>query len=313
MLINQSNLKTLFDGFSAAFNKGFTGAETAYTRIAMTIPSSTREQTYGWLAQLPKMREWLGDRVVNNLAAHGYKIVNRDFENTVGVPRNDIEDDQYGIFAPLFSEMGRAAAEMPDELVFGLLAEGFTTPCYDGQNFFDTDHPVGDGKGGTVSVSNMQAGAAEPWFLLDCSKAIRPMIFQERRKLGNLVSKTEPTDDNVFFKKEYVYGTDGRCNVGYGLWQLAFGSKAELTPENYEAARKAMMSLTGDAGRKLGIKPDTLVCGPNNEGAAMRLLNNGTRIVVAENSTGEETPVAVQNEWAGTAKPIVTPWLPAAA
>jgi len=30
----------------------------------------------------------------------------------------------------------------------------FTTPCYDKQNFFDIDHPVGDGNGGVVSVSN---------------------------------------------------------------------------------------------------------------------------------------------------------------
>jgi phage major head subunit gpT-like protein len=59
--------------------------------------------------------------VVKNLAAHSYKIANRDFEQTITVPRNDIEDDQYGVFGPMFEEMGRSAAEFPDELVFGLM------------------------------------------------------------------------------------------------------------------------------------------------------------------------------------------------
>ena len=78
-----------------------------------------------------------------------------------------------------------------------------------------------------------------------------------------------------------------------------------MTADNYEAARQAMMALTGDTGRPLGIKPDTLVCGPALEGAAMRLLNNGSRIVTV--GTGDS--VAVTNEWAGTAKVIVTPWV----
>lgn len=66
-----------------------------------------------------------------------------------------------------------------------------------------------------------------------------------------------------------------------------------------------MMARRGDEGRPLGIKPNVLVVPAGLEGAAMRLLNNGTRIVVV----GDQA-VAVQNEWAGTAKPIVSPWLP---
>ena len=29
---------------------------------------------------------------------------------TIGVPRDDIEDDKYGVYTPLFSNMGEAAA-----------------------------------------------------------------------------------------------------------------------------------------------------------------------------------------------------------
>ena len=61
--------------------------------------------------------------------------------------------------------MGRASQVFPDELVFGLLKTGGSTLCYDGQFFFDTDHPVFpnvDGTGTAVLVSNVAAGAGDP-------------------------------------------------------------------------------------------------------------------------------------------------------
>jgi phage major head subunit gpT-like protein len=312
MLVNAANLDTLFIAFKTAFNQGFTALTPAYKSIAMVVSSSTREEQYGWLGQFPRMREWIGPRVVNNLSMHGFNIKNRDFEQTISVSRNDIQDDRVGIYGPMFNELGLSAAELPDQLVFGLLAGGFNGLCYDGQYFFDADHPVLNAAGATTSVSNIQAGSSEPWFLLDTSRAVKPLIYQERMPLGKLVAKDKDTDDNVFLNKEYLYGSDGRCNVGYGLWQLAYASKQPLTAENYETARAAMMSQVGDSGRPLGVKPNILVCGPNNEGAAMRLLNNGSRVVQVDNGDDTTTPVAVQNEWANTAKPLITQWLLAA-
>lgn len=312
MLVNAANLKTLFTGFKGAFNKGFESAPSFYERVAMIVPSQVREEEYGWLGQLPQVREWIGPRVVQNLTAHSYVIKNRAFELTVSVRRDDISDDQYGIYAPMFGELGKAAGELPDQLVFGLLNNGFTGTCYDGQYFFNTDHPVKTAAGAVASVSNTQGGSGEGWFLLDTSRQVRPLIFQERSSIGQLVKKDLPGEDNVFFDKEFIYGTDGRCNAGYGLWQLAYASKQPLNAANYEAARAAMMNQRGDEGRPLNIKPDVLVCGPNNEGAAMRLLNNGTRVEVVTTGAGEDavdTPVSIQNEWAKTAEPIVTQWL----
>ena len=307
MLINQQNLGAIMTGFRTLYESGMASAPSVYKQLSMIVPSATRELTYGWLGQFPGVREWGGDRIINNLSAHGFTIKNRDFESTIAVPRNDIEDDTVGVFSPMFTELGKAAGDHPDQLILTLLASGFTTSCYDGQAFFDAEHPVGNSSGEPELVSNMQAGSGTPWFLLDTSRAIKPLIYQRRREY-QLVAKDDPKDDNVFHNKEFIYGVDGRSNAGFGLWQLAYASKAELTPSNYEAARAAMMNFKGDEGRPLNIKPDTLVVSPTLEGAAMRLLNNGTRIELVGES---ETPVAIQNEWAGTAKPIVTAWLAA--
>ncbi|WP_026782780.1 Mu-like prophage major head subunit gpT family protein [Pleomorphomonas koreensis] len=295
MIINRQNLDFIFTGFNGAFSQGFADAKPAWSTVAMRVPSSAQDEVYGWLNQIPGMREWIGPRIINSISANGYTIGNRSFENTIGVQREKIEDDKYGVFAPLMQEMGRAAAVHPDELVFSTLGAGFATECFDGQYFFDTDHPVmKDGE--ETSVSNMQAGSGEPWYLLDTSRAIRPLVYQERRPY-NLQTKTDLSDDNVFFNKEFIYGVDGRCAAGYGLWQLAFGSKADLTPTNYSLARVAMQSLKGDGGRPLAIKPTVLVVGPANEEKALTLINSAT------NAAGASNP------WYKTVEVIMSPWV----
>lgn len=307
MIVNKQSLHLVFEGYSTAFHKGLEGAPRHWDRVAMKVPSTARGNTYAWLGQLPSMREWLGDRIIKTLRAHAYAIENVTYESTIEVPRADIEDDQYGVLAPLFSEMGQQSGEHPDQLVFSLLADGFTGTCYDGKTFFAADHPVRDASGAETAVSNIQAGTDPAWFLLDCSRALRPVIFQERVKYS-LTALTSETDETVFMRDQFLYGVRARVNAGYGLWQLAFGSKAPLTAETYEAARLAMRSVTGDEGRPLNIRPDTLVVPPTLEGDARRLVNNATRVVTVGDPG---TPVTVDNEWAGTAEPIVTAWLTA--
>lgn len=296
MKITGATLQTLFTAFNASFQGGLDQVETQYGAIATTVTSTTRANEYGWLGKFPKMREWLGERVINKAMAHAYAITNRDFELTISVDRNDIEDDNIGIYAPLFREMGMSTAAHPDELVFELWQAAFDTPCYDGQNFFDTDHPVLDEDGATVSVSNMQAGAGPAWYLVDDTRALKPVIFQQR-KTAQMVAKDKPTDDNVFDRKEFVYGVDTRDNVGFGFWQFAFGSKAALDGDNYGAARAAMRNMKGDFGRKLGIRPKLLIVPPSLEKDGLEILN------------AERNAAGATNVWQNTARLMVADWL----
>ncbi|MGK3833543.1 Mu-like prophage major head subunit gpT family protein, partial [Enterococcus faecium] len=74
------------------------------------------------------------------------------FELTEGVPRDNIEDDTYGLYGPVFQEFGRSSREHPNELAVETLEAN--PLCYDGQQLFDGDHPVLDAKGSETSVSN---------------------------------------------------------------------------------------------------------------------------------------------------------------
>ncbi|MBI1246156.1 MAG: hypothetical protein GC202_14235 [Alphaproteobacteria bacterium] len=297
MIINSANLDAIRVGFKTSFANGFAGAQTQYGRIATTVPSSTKENKYGWLGKFPQMREWIGPRVVHAMAEHDYAIKNKTFELTIGVDRDDINDDNLGVYAPMFTEMGQSAAVQPDTLVFNLLKTGFTTDCYDGQYFFDTDHPVIDADGETInSVANTDGGSGTPWFLLCTNRALKPIIFQER-KAPEFVAKDRVTDDNVFENKEFRYGVDARRNVGFGFWQMAWGSKQSLDATHYATARAALAGMVGDHGRPLGLMPNLLVVPPALESAGRKLLNS-------EYASGGET-----NEWKGTAELLVVPWL----
>ncbi|HQS08725.1 MAG: hypothetical protein B7Y12_02150 [Rhizobiales bacterium 24-66-13] len=297
MLLSSTTLRSLYTGFSAAFQGGFSGVTPQYARVAQVVPSSTRSNEYGWLGQMPRIREWLGDRVVNNISTNGYTIRNKSYESTIGVDRDDIEDDNIGIYSSLFSEFGRSAATFPDELVWPFLKTGFSTLCYDGQYYFDTDHPVLDANGNVQSVSNTGGGSGTAWFLVDASRMVKPIIYQERRPFSQLVRMDAPTDEVVFNRKEYRYGLDGRCNVGFGLWQLAYGSKQTLDATSYANARAALGTMTGDYARPLGVQGNLLIVPATLEGAALRVVKN------------QKLANGADNEWFGTAEVMVVPWL----
>jgi len=280
IVVNSANLKIIFTGFKTAFMRGRGNAPSYWERIATEVPSTTSEEKYGWLGAMKRMREWIGDRVIHGLKLHDYTIKNKKFEVTHAVERDMIDDDRYGVLAPVFEEAGYSSRTHPDELVFELLAAGFSTLCYDGQNFFDTDHPVGSEEDGTlVSVSNMQAGSGNPWFLLDTRRPLKPLIFQKRRDY-DFRSITNLDSEHVMMTDEFVFGVDARVNVGFGLWQQAFGSKAELNDTNFDAAMETMMAFKDDSLRPLGIMPNLLVCGPSNRSKAKvvidkELIKNG--------------------------------------
>ena len=85
-IINAATLDGMFRGFKTLYNSTFLKAPSQAGKIAMTVTSSARDETYGWMGQFPRMREWIGDeRVIQQLAAHGFTITNKKFESTVQV------------------------------------------------------------------------------------------------------------------------------------------------------------------------------------------------------------------------------------
>ena len=297
--ITNDDVRALHTQYSGIYQAAYDAAEIIHPQITTPTPSNSADNTYGWMAKLPKMREWLGERVVHRLAGHGFKIANKKFELTLAVSRDDFDDDNLGQYTPVARSIGEEAAKHPDDLLFDRMINGHlaTAECFDGQNFFDTDHPIDmfdsasatqsnyitsstlsqdnlfanralmaafKGENGrplrvmpnvlvvppaleklarTILAANTVSTGGEnisanlmgyivvpelggdatndkTWYLLDTRKAIRPFVFQTRRKT-EFVQKFDMNDENVVMRDEYLWAASGRYNVGYGPWFLA--------------------------------------------------------------------------------------------
>ena len=154
MIVNRANIESVFINLKTTFNKAFDAAPAVWQETTMLVPSGSGQNDYAWLSRFPKMRKWLGDKVIKDLEAFKYTVVNDDWEATIEVDRNDIDDDNVGIYAPQAQEAGYSAKQLPDELDATLKNNAFATDCFDGQYFYDNDHDVAG-----ASVSNVSAVA----------------------------------------------------------------------------------------------------------------------------------------------------------
>lgn len=299
MPIVKSDIPKLLEaGLRAVFFDAYESVAGDWERIATVVPSEHDTEKYAWLGSVPKMREFKDERVPAGLLEHDYSIKNRTWEASIAVDRAALEDDQYGQIKLRVQGLADEARRHQDELVFSLLKGAFSTLCYDGQYFFDTDHS--EGESGTQSNKGTSALAASSlqdaitammkfsddrgkpmgvvpdtlvvppdlkwtamellesvyapdtatgktemrrnvlsgsldlvvspyltdsndWFLLCTRRVVKPVIFQSRTPVE--FAALEGNSENGFMRDQYVYGVRARYNVGYGLWQLAYGGQ----------------------------------------------------------------------------------------
>ena len=157
MLVKSDIPKLLLAGMRTEFMKAYEVAAKDYEKLATVITSTKSSETYPWLGGVPKMHEWKDERIPQGLLEHNFTIANRDWEASIAVDRNAIEDDQYGQINVRVRELATEAARFFDELGFTLIGQGINTTgtagtiyegvslaCYDAKAFFATNHTEGD-------------------------------------------------------------------------------------------------------------------------------------------------------------------------
>lgn len=154
MLVNKGSLDAIFIGLKTIFNNTLKATPSTWAGTAMEVPSTSAGEDYAWLSRFPKMRKWVGEKFVKVLEAGKYYKKNEDYETTIAVDRNDIEDDRLGIYNTQAMGAGEAAGELRDIIVDDLKNGAFTKECMDGQYFYDTDHPLKNSDGVASSISN---------------------------------------------------------------------------------------------------------------------------------------------------------------
>lgn len=156
-LVTSDFLSAVLSGFRAIFTDAFTAAdkEALWKALCLETQSDSDKETYSWLEAVPSISEWVAERRVYGLSAEGYEIQNKNYEGTISVDRNTLEDDKYGMIAPRVRQLAARMANHPAKLVFQLLNAGASTVTYDGVNFFSDTRSFDD----SGNIDNIVAGA----------------------------------------------------------------------------------------------------------------------------------------------------------
>jgi phage major head subunit gpT-like protein len=143
MDINAASLEALRQQVMLDWQKGLVNPTLEdLSFLCSDFPSSTEANFYAWLEKIPGFREWVGDRVFQNVRSAKFVVLNRDWEDSVSMSRNSILDDTFGIYSPLVTMMSAAWIQKKFDLVIDVLKTNPVT--FTGKAMFATDHKYGN-------------------------------------------------------------------------------------------------------------------------------------------------------------------------
>lgn len=301
MLTRADVPRLMTSGLRTEFFNGYSGVEPTWKQMVLEVNSTKAEEIYDWLGDTPMLREWIDNRQPSALAEFGFTAKNKDYEATLAVDRNVIDDDQYDQVKTRAKMMGENVAKDMEQIFTTFIEAGTTQVCYDGQYYFDTDHSEGDSgtqsnlltstalsaANAKVAISRMKsfkndkgrkAGinpthilvppalewtarsifepkavdvstdptaavlsgilkvivnpyltedgtpANSAWYLLALGTAMKPFIFQNRKK-PEFVALDKSDSPANFMSKTLYYGIDARFRFVYGDWRYAIRAK----------------------------------------------------------------------------------------
>lgn len=168
-------------------------------QIAMTFESDQESETYKWLGMAPAMSEWVGGRLIDGLRENGVTIVNKHWQNGIGIPLDWIRRDKTGQIMMRINDLAERAVTHKLKLLSERINVGESLVGYDGQFFFDTDHSEGDS--GTqsndlsVDISALPA-SVHGMTAAPSPEEVRGMVLQcVEAILGFKDDKGEPMND----------------------------------------------------------------------------------------------------------------------
>lgn len=177
-----SNALLLEKGLRAEFLKAFNNGENPQDvmPIIMETTSNADSEKYGWLGEVPNMREWLDERRLSGLKDFNYSIPNKDYEATLKVNKNVMEDDQLGATKIRIRDLAARALTHPRKLLFDQIALGTTALGYDGVPFFSASHNESGSNQDNIVTGTAGAGYTASTFKADfISARARMRGFQD--------------------------------------------------------------------------------------------------------------------------------------
>ncbi len=272
-LINDPAVDRLTTGIQTKFDQAMASLaemQQSWQQVASVIDSDGEGELYNWLLDVTPMREWVGDKIVDGLRERRYYVLNKDYEKTIGINRNVVDDRRQGAAINVGERLARAAAINDDKLVFDTIIANPT--AYDGLALFHTAHLTDAEDSATTTYSNLDSGGGgEYWYALDMRHGVGPVVLQ-RRTPYEFVSMTSRESLPNFTNKQLLYSVEARLAVAAGLPQVVQASNDTLTGDEFDTVAQRMGNIVGPSGQKLGLVPTHILVGVSNWRAARTIF-----------------------------------------
>lgn len=201
--------------------------------VSMLFDSNQESETYKWLGMAPAMREWIGGRNAKGFRENGITITNKTYEATLEVLVDEIRRDKTGQVMLRVAELAQRTNSHWASLLTTLIVAGESALCYDGHNFFDTDHSEGDSGTQDNDLTGAAATGTQPTSseaedaLMSCVTAILGYKDDQGEPMNEGASKFRIMIPTVYLKPfAAVLGADylaaGTSNVVRTLDGFAF-------------------------------------------------------------------------------------------
>jgi len=141
MQITQGNLEAVFTGLKATFADAVQSTDTAWIdRLMEAVPSAAGVENYPTATLLGDLEEVLDEVTITSIGTFVQRVPNRTFARIVQIKRNDVADDNVGVYKPGVRQLGRRAALYPIRLAAEALLAGLTDQWVDGATVFSDSH-----------------------------------------------------------------------------------------------------------------------------------------------------------------------------
>lgn len=207
--------------------------------LILKVSSKSNKEKYGWLGNVPQLTEWLDERKLNGILDYNYEIANKDYEATLQVDRNSVEDDQLGAIKLRVNDLAVRAKQHPRKLLIETVVAGTSELCYDGQAFFSTSHV--SGKSGTQSNLFTGTGTTVAQIEADFDAAIAAMsVYKDDQ--GEPLNDSEPqitimAHPSLRANMEKLFNSDvisGSTNTKKGaVKKIIYSSRLSAAPTDW--------------------------------------------------------------------------------
>lgn len=158
--INDATLQDLNKQLNAKWTSAFTAApQSQLSTLATQYTSTTASNHYAFMEAMGGWSQWNGARNFKDVASQQFEVVNKDYEMSIKMPKNQIEDDQIGMYVDLVPAMVAGWFKKQQSLIMDVLTGN--PLAYDGAALFGTTRTYGSNTISNYTTSALTASTFE--------------------------------------------------------------------------------------------------------------------------------------------------------